>query len=80
MGGLKYRASEQRNKMIQSIFVFAEYSSYRTTEFKVQALSGFVPEEGERQKVKRSSNYWEYALMLSCGYSSALMPDLRSDV
>lgn len=51
MGGLKYRASEQKTT-IKSILFFAEYSSYRTTEFKVQALSGFVPEEGER-KIKR---------------------------
>lgn len=51
MGGLKYRASDQK-KMIQSIFVFAEYSSYRSTEFKVQALSGFV-RDTKKDKGKR---------------------------
>lgn len=47
--------------MIQSIFVFAEYSSYRTTEFKVQALSGFVPEQGETHKGK-----WVFQLLGLC--------------
>lgn len=76
MGGLKYRASEQEIKWYKAFFDFAEYSSYRTTEFIVQALSL----GRERDKVKGPSNYWDYALMLSCGYSSAWIPDLRSDV
>lgn len=60
------------NKMIQKAFfvVVAEYSSYRTTEFKVQALPGLVPKEGQ--------------LLGQCldaqivGTSSASVPDLRS--
>lgn len=69
--------------MIQSFFfcfVFAEYSSYRSTQFKVQALSGFVHDKEKDKKVKGPSNNWDYASVLSGGYSSALMPDLRSDV
>lgn len=43
MGGLKYRPSEH---MIHKAVFTAEYSSYRTTEFKVQTSSGLAAEEG----------------------------------
>lgn len=43
-----------------SCFVFAEYSGYRSTEFKVQALSGLCLQysRDKKKKKKRGDGGW----------------------